>query len=217
MITKILSFDISSTTTAYAVLSFNDKTKEIQFISADYIKPIKDGTIIERLANTRDQIQKIINDTNPDHISIEDIIMFVPNRSTAQTIITLASFNRMISLLSFDYLQKMPGTYGVLQIRRALAPGKDLPAKEDMPELVAWHLNINFPYEYNKKGKIKIENGDIADAIAVGLMHALELGGKTNPTGPIPNITIKEKIKKKKIKSKKKVKLVKKNGRKKRI
>src|ERR1035437_285134 len=116
----IMGFDISSTTTAYAVLEVDEKTKDIKFIKADYIKPIKDGTIIERLADTKDKIQKIINDTKPDIIAIEDIVSFIRNKSTARTVIVLTSFNRMIGLLAYDFLKKSPELISVLSIRHGL-------------------------------------------------------------------------------------------------
>lgn len=173
----ILSFDVSSTTLAWAVLEI-DANNKINFVSADYIKPIKDGNIIERLADTRDKIKKIINDTQPTNIAIEDIISFMQGKSTANTIITLTSFNRMVGLLAHDYLGTSPKLCNVMSIRHCLKTSKVLPKKEEMAELVAKHLNIDFPYEYNKKGKQKVENEDKADAIAVGLYYAFILTGR---------------------------------------
>jgi hypothetical protein len=54
----------------------------------------------------------------------------------------------------------------------------DLPKKEDMPDLVAKHLGITFPYEYDKKGKVKEVSRDMADGVAVALYHAFVLTGK---------------------------------------
>ena len=52
-----------------------------------------------------------------------------------------------------------------------------------MPSLVAQHLGITFPYEYNKVGKIKIENYDKADGVAVALYQALLLSGQVKRKG----------------------------------
>jgi Holliday junction resolvasome RuvABC endonuclease subunit len=145
---------------------------------ADYIKPIKDGSIIERIVDTRNKIQKIIADAKPDYIAIEDIIKFMKGKSTAQTIIMQATFNRMIGLASFDYLKKAPELYSVMAIRHGLKLNKIFPKKEDMPTLVSKHLGITFPYEYNKKGKIKVESYDKADGIAVALYCAFVLSGR---------------------------------------
>jgi hypothetical protein len=85
----------------------------------------------------------------------------------------------MIGLLSYDYLKDSPELLSVLAIRHGLKVNNIFPAKDDMPELVAKHLGIKFPYEFNKKGKIKVENGDKADAMAVALYYAFILTGKS--------------------------------------
>lgn len=179
---RILGFDVSSTTIGYCVLDIDDHN-EIHFVSASYLKPIKTGSIIERIVDTRNKIQTIINQVNPDEIGIEDIIQFMQGKSTAKTIIMLTTFNRMIGLCAYDYLKKSPELFSVMTIRHGLKTGKDLPKKEDMPELVAQHLRITFPYETNKKGKIKVENYDKADGIAVALYYALVLSGKVKRKG----------------------------------
>ena len=207
MIKRILGMDLSSSTCGYAALTIDTVSKEIKFVSVNYIKPVKDGTIIERLADTRDKIKSIIEEIKPHFISIEDILMYLPGKSSANTIITLATFNRAISLVAFDYLGHTPNMYGVIAIRNALKPAEVFPMKEDMPKLVAWHLNIDFPYEYNKKGKIKDESMDKSDAISAALMHAFAIGGKTNPKGPAPKMTPKPpRVKKLRKTKKKKVK-----------
>lgn len=172
--TKILGFDISSSCIGYCVLDI-DEANSIKFISTNYLKPLKKGSIIERIVDTRNKIAKIISDTQPDVIGIENIIQFMQGKSTAKTIIMLTTFNRMICLASYDYLQKVPELFSVMTIRHGLKINKNLPKKEDMPELVAHHLGIKFPYEYNKKGKKKIENFDKADGIAVALYYAFVL------------------------------------------
>lgn len=196
MIKKILGLDVSSTTIGYCTLTINEETNEIKFISCNYLKPIKKGTILERLEDTRNKIKKIIEDVKPDYIGIEDIIMFIRNKSTANTIITLATFNRMIGLTAFDYLGKSPELFGVLAIRHGLKLTSEFPQKEEMPEIVATHLNIKFPYETNKKGNIKTESYDMADGVAVALFYAFCLTGKCSVKAKLP--------KKKKVKSKKK-------------
>jgi len=171
---RVLGFDVSSSTIGYCVLEVSD-SNDIQFILCNYIKPIKKGSIIERIVHTRDVIQSIIDQVKPDYIAIEDIIQFMAGASTAKTIIMLTSFNRMISLVAYDYLKKCPSLYSVMTIRHGLKINKILPKKEEIPELVAKHLKITFPYLFNKKGKIKVESYDMADGVAVALYHALVL------------------------------------------
>lgn len=175
---KILGIDCSSTTIGWCILEFDETTNEIKFIKASYIKPIKDGSIIERIVDTRDKVRKVIEEVKPDYIGIEDIIQFMKGHSTAKTIIMLTTFNRMIGLCAYDYLQKCPELFNVMSIRHGLKTDKDLPKKEDMPDLVAKHLGIIFPYEVNKKGKVKVESFDMADGVAVALYYAFVLTGK---------------------------------------
>lgn len=173
----ILGIDCSSTTIGWCVLSWDDVTNDIKFVKADYLKPTKTGSIIERIIDTRNKIQKIIEDNKPDVIAIEDIIKFMKGKSTAQTIIMLTTFNRMIGLVAYDYLKTSPNLFSVMTIRHGLKINKIFPKKEDMPELVAKHLGITFPYEYGKKGAFKVENYDKADGIAVALYQAFVLAG----------------------------------------
>jgi len=180
--TKVLGFDVSSTTIGYCVLEIDDNN-QIHFSYANYLKPLKKGSIIERMIDTRDKIQAIIEQVKPDYIGIEDIIQFMKGASTAKTIIMLTTFNRMIGVCAYDYLKKSPDLFSVMSIRHGLKTGKDLPKKEDMPELVAKHLGITFPYEVNKKGKIKVESFDMADGVAVALYYAFVLTGKAKRKG----------------------------------
>lgn len=195
----VAGFDVSSSTIGFGILSIDDSTKEITFVDAGYLKPIKDGSIVERIAHTRNQLLEIINKYSPDYIGIEDIIRFMGGKSSADTIIMLTTFNRMTCLLSYDYLKKEPQLFNVMTIRHGLKLNKILPKKEEMPELVAKHLGIIFPYKKNKKDKIIEESYDTADGIAVALYYAFVL------TGKIMRKTIKAKINKLEVKKPKRV------------
>ena len=70
-----------------------------------------------------------------------------------------------------------------MTIRHGLKIDGDFPKKEDMPALVAKHLGITFPYEYDKKGKVKVESYDKADGVAVALYQAFLLAGKVKRKG----------------------------------
>jgi hypothetical protein len=179
---RVLGIDVSSTTIGYCVLEIDDNNN-IKYVSSNYLKPVKTGSIIERIVDTRNKIQDIINKVKPDYIGIEDIIQFMQGKSTAKTIIMLTTFNRMIGLCAHDYLNKVPELFSVMSIRHGLKFDKIFPKKEDMPELVAKHLGITFPYELNKKGKIKVESYDKADGVAVALYYAFILTGKVKPKG----------------------------------
>jgi Holliday junction resolvasome RuvABC endonuclease subunit len=174
---KVLGIDCSSTTIGWSLLNI-DQDNNISMIRSGYLKPIKKGSIIDRIVDTRNKIKKLIEELSPDYIGIEEIIQFMKGKSTAKTIITLTTFNRMVCLLAHDYLNASPSLFSVMAIRHGLKENNIFPQKEDMPELVAKHLGITFPYEMNKNGKIKVENYDMADGIAVALYFAFKLTGR---------------------------------------
>jgi crossover junction endodeoxyribonuclease RuvC len=172
----IIGFDISSTTTGWGVLQIDGES--IKYIDSGFFKPLKKGNIFERLDHSRNKVKEILNKYQPDQVAIENIIEFMAGKSTAKTIITLSVFNRNVGMAVYDYFSSAPELYSVMQIRHALKENKILPKKEEMPELVAKHLGIKFPYYYDKKAKVKKESEDVADAIAVALYHAYKITGK---------------------------------------
>ena len=176
---NLLGLDISSTTIGWCALTINESAGTFKLKDYGYIKPIKTGTIIERIVDTRNVVKELLDRVEPDYVGIEDIVQFIQGRSTANTVITLTSFNRMIGLLCYDWMGKLPELFSVMSIRHGLKIGKIFPKKEDMPELVAKHLGIKFPYTKGKTGKLKVENYDIADGMAVALYYAFILTGKT--------------------------------------
>jgi len=175
---RIMSFDVSSTTVGYSILEYDEKKNNINFVKCSYFKPIKKGTILERLKNTQDNIQSILEEYKPDEIAIEEITKFMPRLSSAQTIITLATFNRVVGLTCLNYLKKSPEMFSVMAMRHGLKLASDLPKKEDMPSLVETYLNIKFPFEYKKNGNIKEESYDMADACIVGMYYIYKLSGR---------------------------------------
>ena len=56
----------------------------LSLFDCGYIKPIKTGTIIERLIDTRDKVEAVIEQYQPDEIAIEDIVQFMPRGTSAQ-------------------------------------------------------------------------------------------------------------------------------------
>lgn len=178
MIKKVLGFDVSSTCIGYCLLEWDDVLNTISYKEMNNYKPSKNGNILDRLKKTQDVIDKLIKDLSPDYIAIEDIIQFMPDKSKAITIITLAVFNRMIGILSYNHLKESPQLFNIMQIRHGLKIDNDLPKKQDMPELVAKHLGITFPYIYKKTGAVAPESEDMADGTAVALFYAFVLSGK---------------------------------------
>lgn len=170
----ILGFDVSSTTVGWSIINIMDDDS-LQYVVSGYLKPSKKGTIFDRLNDLKTKAQSIISQYKPTNIALEEIISYMPGKSSAKTIITLAVFNRTLGMAAFEYLGASPALLNVMSIRHGLKKNKDLPSKDQMPELVANHLNIDFPYQYNRKNEIKTESYDEADGIAVALYYALKL------------------------------------------
>ena len=197
---KILGFDVSSSTIGYGLLSVDDVTKEIVYLQSGFIKPPKGDNILERLLKTKSLINSLLEKLKPDYIGIEKIVAFMPHRSSANTVITLAVFNHMVGLLSFEFLNSSPELFPVMQIRRGITPlGGTVPSKEEIADLVSKRLGIIFPYVFGKRGKVAVESLDVADGIAVALFYALLLTDNINKSPKSPP-------KKPKIKNKRKIK-----------
>jgi hypothetical protein len=174
----ILGLDVSNTTIGIALLEIQDN--KIYYIDSSFYKPPKDENLFDRLYKTKQDISKIIEEYSPDVIVIEDLIQFMAGRSSAKTIISLGVMNRMIGLLSYEYLKEPPKLLSVLQIRhgiRRMAGLTDLPAKEELPDLMDKLLKINLPRYTNKKGKLKMETYDECDAVCVAYYCALQISG----------------------------------------
>lgn len=180
---KVLGLDASSTTIGIALIQYDDVSSKLVY--STYYKPPKKGTVFERMSQVRSFIQEIIDQLKPDDVALEDIVLYMNPKghaaSTAKTITTLAVLNRTVGTAVFDKTQKSPYLYNAMRIRHAIKLDNTLPAKKDIPELVAQILEIKFPYIQDSKGKLKTnrkgeivkENEDIADAIACAICHVL--------------------------------------------
>lgn len=175
---RVLGLDASTTTIGVSVIDYTihpfKDIPSVKLIHNSFFKPPKKGEIFNRLNVVREFIKRTINEWNPNYIALEDIVLFMKGFSTAKTITALAVLNRTVGLAIYDTCGKPPHLLNVMKIRHTIKKDKELPSKEDIPELVAFHLGIEFPwiYKVNKKTgekeKIK-ENNDIADGIAVAL------------------------------------------------
>lgn len=177
----IAGFDVSTNTVGWSVIQ--NKDLKITYIDSGYYKPLKKGSVFEKLVALRKWVLTILEKYNPDKVIIEDIIQFMKGKSTAKTIIALSVFNRTIGLICHDWLNAYNGTtvelLNVMTIRHAIKKTKVLPDKTEVPDLVSEHLGITFPWEHSKPrggaSKLKVENYDRADGIAVALAYALKV------------------------------------------
>lgn len=185
-----MGFDASTSTIGICILDFDENAKEfnIEPVFATYFKPNKKLEIFERLADTKKYLIELITKYNPDILVLEEIIKFMKGKTTANTITALAVLNRTVGLTIFEQKQTPPILLHVQTIRHAIKLGKQMPSKDQVPEIISFYFKKPFPYILDKKGKIKSESYDLADGCAVAIATAkLIYSNKLN-----------EKIKKKK-------------------
>lgn len=172
-----MGFDVSSTTIGYSILDIGE---EIKYIDSGFIKPCKKGELFSRLYKTKEEIKDLLNKYKPEHVVIEEISKFFPNKSKAQTIIMLAVFNRMVGLEAFAFLNKEPLLLPVMSIRATIRKEAKLavmPDKQQLPEIIAKLLNIDFPWVIKKDKKLE-ESYDVSDGICCGFAGAHYILGK---------------------------------------
>ena len=199
---RILGLDISSTTCGIGLLEFNPCTQETKFLSAEFYKPPKTGSLFERLKKTESEMQSIFDRLQPDVITIEDILFF-NKRSTMRTLILLGIFNRQVGLTAAKWLQNKNSHHSIWPTEPILFPVATIRAtlkkifslqeikKEDIPNLLQQKFS-SFPLEKNKSTKkskiiqnetLKKETYDMADGVAVALTyiekHCLGRANKT--------------------------------------
>lgn len=175
---KILGLDISTTTIGIAVLEVDQKkstqTKIVsKILHLSYYKPLKKVHLYQMLSVAKKYILDIINLYNPNYVFIEDIILFMPKRSTAATVTTLATINRTIGLHIYEEYGE-PILLSVSKIRSFLKEkNKKNPDKTEIPLILEKKLNFKFPIELNRRNKLKKETYDMADALAVAYAGAV--------------------------------------------
>lgn len=174
---RLISIDASTTTIGIGVIDYYDK--KVKLIHQEYFKPLKKVSIFKKLENVKEYMAKLNKKWKPDTVCIEDIIQFMAGKSGAKTVIPLAVLNRTIGLTWYEMMGKEPELLNVIAIRHAIKLSKELPAKEEIPNIVAQRLHIDFPYytkinRKTKKKEIRAESYDVADAIAVGLAFIIK-------------------------------------------
>lgn len=168
-----LGLDISSSTIGLALIERKENNK-FCLLHKEYYKPSKKDTLFETLSKTKKFISDKVKELKPDKVIIEDISEYMGGKSTSKTIIKLAVFNRTVGLTIYEECGIMPELINVNTVRSIIRPKgyKGRLAKEDVPDVVAAILKIEYDYIYKKTGKIADESYDIADAIAVALAYA---------------------------------------------
>jgi len=172
-----MGLDISTTTIGIAILKHTNKNNT-KLIHHEYYKPNKKLDQLVWLSNAKRYITDLVDDFDVTEVAVEEYVKFMKGKSNASTVIPLAILNTVIRMDIWEGTDERikPRVMNVLKIRHAIKKDKKLPHKDDVPELVADILGIDFPWEYKtnrrtKKKEKRVENWDVADAIAVALAH----------------------------------------------
>lgn len=171
----VLGLDCSSSTVGWGLIELSDPLKLLQY---GYIKPLDSKhDDIERLHNIFNKIALLCDDLKPTYTAVEDIVLFIRNKSTARTITLLTSFNRIISLSAYIKTHNM-NFYSVNNIRKTIKNFLNFSnsiEKDQMPNIIRSYLSMDFKNILNKKGNILKEFYDVSDGIAVawcfGIRH----------------------------------------------
>jgi Holliday junction resolvasome RuvABC endonuclease subunit len=166
-----MGIDCSSKTCAASVLSHDGNFYKL--IHHDFVQP-KTKNLGKDLVIIGDFLKKMIDEYEPDRIALEDIIKCMSGgRTSAQVITKLAGVNRVCIYVctSRGYDVKLRN---VLHTRKLVAGY--VAKKEDMPDICASVIDMQFPWILDKKGNKKEENFDIADSMAIALSEIIEPG-----------------------------------------
>ena len=174
---RILGLDISSSTIGWSLLEVIDD--KVSLIKYGHLKPpskkkSKDNFAL-RLDFAFEEI-KTLASMNADVIAIEDYAKkFSSGRSSANTILVLASFNEVCGLSAYKATGKQPVRIPVTTLRK-LVKNEYQESVKDKDEVLAFckkHFK-NFNSVLNRAGNIKAECYDEADSIIVALGYYLD-------------------------------------------
>lgn len=124
-----------------------------------------------RLHEISKAIYELLAQTNPDTVVVEDYAKkFSSGRSSANTIIVLATVNEVVSLACFQILGKEVTRIPVTRLRSVVKKQHqvDVKDKDDAMKLCK-NLFKNFKTVNNRNGNTKKECYDESDSIIVGL------------------------------------------------
>lgn len=175
---RVVSLDISSSCIGWSLLQEDADT--ILLKDWGHIKPPskkkaeKIGLGLSyRLDWAVTHILDLFTSLQPDEVVVEDYAKkFARGKSSANTIITLATFNETISLVWYIISNKEVIRFPVSSIRKKIREkyNKEVKEKEDVLLFVD-NTFTNFVILKNRNGNTKKECYDEADAIVAGLAY----------------------------------------------
>src|SRR5271166_3712024 len=181
----ILGIDCSSSTIGWAYVGAENN--KIHLLEHGHIKPPKKAALhlIERLDSVAKDMENLCNRFNPDFTIVEEITQFMKNKTSANTIITLAVFNRAVALQLYRSTKKVPLFLLPISIRTRIKRfiGRAAPIeKEEIPGILQDYFGKSFfkVVGYKERGKYRgqpiVEVYDEADAVAAAWAGIIELG-----------------------------------------
>ena len=132
--------------------------------------------ILERLNYLYQIIKLTCEEFLPKTVVIEEIIKFMKGRSSAATIISLASFNRTALLSAYHSVGDVH-RMNVNTIRKLVKNAcklKNKIAKEDMPDIIKEYLYNDLKYYKKRTTGWTDQTYDQADGIATAWAYVLE-------------------------------------------
>lgn len=181
----ILGIDCSSSTIGWAFLGVEDE--KIQIIEHGHIKPpTRDGySLVKRLDIVMASIAELCERLRPDYSIVEEIIQHMEGRTSANTIIVLAAFNKTVSVQILRSTGQEPIFLLPISIRtriKKFLQRTEKIDKEEIPNILQEYFGKTFfkVVGYKQRGKNKgqpiVETYDEADAVAAAWAGVIELG-----------------------------------------
>ena len=153
----ILGLDISTSNVGWCIL---DKSSG-EFVEAEAIVLKKVPCVFQKADCVRQQLKNIKKKYSIEHVAIEENLQaFRPGFSSAKTIVTLARFNGMVSLISHDVFNMSPSFINVNHARKTVGLKIDrkseLSTKEQVLNFARGKIaNFEWPMRTIKSGKRK--------------------------------------------------------------
>lgn len=177
-----LGLDISTANVGWCILTLDGKT----LIAAGAIELSKKKCIFEKCKEVRAKLAEINKLYRVSTVSIEENLQaFRPGFSSAKTIVTLARFNGMVTLMSFDEFSVEPSFLNVNNARKLAGLKINRKSEDSTKDQVLKFVKEKLP-EFDwptKTMKSGVRKGlvipasscyDIADAYIIALASVVE-------------------------------------------
>lgn len=169
----VLGLDCSSSVLGFGLIDID--TKELVAYGY-YNLATSQYDILQRLDYLYKIIQSLCEEFTPQTVVIEEIIKFMKGRSSASTVISLASFNRTAALSAYHSIGNVE-FLNVNTIRKVIKNAcglKDKIDKEDMPDIIKTYLYNDLKYYKKRTTGWTDQTYDQSDGIAVAWSYVLE-------------------------------------------